>query len=263
VPRLAVLIACSALAACGRFGFDSGRGSGDGDGGIRPPIDSMTNGDAPDSAALFNCKMSHPTALFCDGFEAPLNETYAYSILDNGRAEATTTRAYRGSRALEVETLAINEFKSARWGMFFPSMIASGDLYIRAYYWISAGTQITDHASILTTGYGVAPYPSAYVLLTPGEITLQSDGNSFTFTRGFPREQWTCLELHIAVDATNGQVDLNVDGIAAMTTPPTDTLAGQGYTGLDIGLHYATPAQAPVEMWIDELVVDVAPIGCN
>ncbi len=263
VSRLAALIACSVLAACGRLGFEA-VGSGSGDGGIRPPVDSMVNGDAPDSAALFDCKMSHPTAMFCDGFEAPLDEVYSYSIIDNGRAEATTTRAYRGTKALEVETFDIAEYKSARWGVFYPSEISTGDLYLRAYYWISSTTEITEQASILSSGYGVDPYPSTFVLLTPGTLTLVStEGTNTPFTVELPRDQWTCIELRITIEASAGTAAIAIDGLGTLTSVSTDTLPGAGYSGVDIGIHYATPNQAPVHMWIDEVIADIAPIGCD
>lgn len=259
--RVAVLTACSVLGGCGRFGFEPLAGSGDG--GIRPPIDSTNNGDAPDSAALFDCKMSHPSAMFCDGFEAPLNDVYSYSIIDNGRAEATTTRAFRGSRALEVETFDIAAYKSARWGVFYPFEVQSGDLYIRAYYWVSSGTSFNDQASILATGYAVDPYPSTYIRMGPGSFNMQIDAAGFSFAGDFVRDQWVCLEMHIAIDDVNGVVELAVEGINTMTSGLADTRVGTGYSGVDIGIHYATPDQTPVQMWIDELIADTAPIGCN
>jgi len=36
-----------------------------------------------------------------------------------------------------------------------------------------------------------------------------------------------------------------------------------GYTNLDVGVHYATPAESASEMWIDDVVADTSPIGCN
>ncbi len=45
--------------------------------------------------------------------------------------------------------------------------------------------------------------------------------------------------------------------------PNIDTRVANGYTNVDVGVHYATPAQAASHMWIDEVVVDTAPVTCN
>lgn len=250
------------LAGCGRVSFQSSDAAR-GDGGILPPGDTMVNGDAPDSAALFDCRMTHPTAMFCDGFEAPLTDTYDYSVIDNGRAEATTTRAYRGSRALEVETFDVADYKSARWGHKFGQEITSGALHVRAYYWVAGTTTFDEQASLLASGYGVEPYPSVYLRLSPGDVVVNVDQTSYTFTGDIPRDRWVCVELAIAIDPAAGQVIVSYDGAPQFTTPATDTLPGGGFSGVDIGLHYATPNQSPVSMWIDEVIVSTAPIGCN
>ncbi len=42
-----------------------------------------------------------------------------------------------------------------------------------------------------------------------------------------------------------------------------DTTVQGGYTNFDAGFHYATPTQPAAKMFIDEIVADTAPIGCN
>jgi len=217
----------------------------------------------PDSAALFDCKMSHPTATFCDGFEGPMMESWGYKVVDNATVEATTTRAYRGSKALETATANIDGYKAARWGRWFDEIISSGDLYYRAFYWLSAATSIDEQVSIISLGYGVDPYPSTFLMLAPGELHLNANNNTSVFQGDLPRDRWVCVEMHIAVSQT-GQASIRIDGGAALVTGVTDTLVGgEGYTNLDVGVHYATPNQSPVLMWVDEVIVDTAPIGCN
>jgi hypothetical protein len=85
----------------------------------------------------------------------------------------------------------------------------------------------------------------------------------FPFAQSVPQGRWLCMELHIAIDATAGSVDVAFDGVPTYQTGPANTTVAGGYTNFDVGVHYATPAQAAASLWIDEVVVDAAPIGCN
>jgi hypothetical protein len=148
--------------------------------------------------------------------------------------------------------------------VFYPSAVDTGELYLRAWYWVSSASVWADQASLLSTGNSVDPYPSTFMMFTPSDIHINIDGNTFTFVQDIPRDRWVCVQMHITVDATNGSVEVILDEGTPMVTPATDTLVGiEGYTGVDFGLHYATPAQGPVVMWIDDVVVDTSPIACN
>ena len=78
-----------------------------------------------------------------------------------------------------------------------------------------------------------------------------------------PRDRWVCVQLAITVDPSVGVVKLSLDGSNHMTAS-TDTLVGvDGYSAVDFGVHYATPAQGPVVLWVDDVVIDTVPVGCN
>lgn len=257
--RVAALIA--ALTGCGRISFGVSPDAGP-DAAIDAP--AVTPFDGPDSAALFDCQMSHPGALFCDGFEGRMDESWGYEVITNATVDATTTRAYRGTHAFEAHTAAINDYKYARWGRYGEAPIGSGDLYYRAFYWMPSTTVIDDQASFLTFGNGQPPYPSAYVMLSGGMIHVNVDSTSYLFPGDLPRDRWVCVELHINVSPTSGSFDLTFDGGTPMSASGIDTLVGDtGYTNLDVGVHYATPGQSPVDLWIDEVILDTSPIGCN
>jgi hypothetical protein len=187
-----------------------------------------------------------------------------YAIVDFGRADVTTTRAYRGAHALEIETSAIADYKSARWGKnFLFASLAAGDIYVRAFYWMSSATVITDQVSVMLIGHYAPPYPSAFAVLVPSELTLNVSGISARSGFEFPRDRWVCLQLHVFIDATVGYGEVSIDGVQVMRTPVGDSTVTGGYTNMDIGVHYATPAQQAVTMWIDEVVADTSPISCN
>jgi hypothetical protein len=112
-------------------------------------------------------------------------------------------------------------------------------------------------------GNAIDPYPSAFVMLVPGEIHANIFGAPLTSAPfEFPRDRWTCLLLHIAVGA-NGALEVFVDGARVLSRNNFDTRVDGGYTNVDQGVHYATPGQSAAHFWIDEVVVDTSPVACD
>lgn len=249
------------MAGCGRFGF--GR-SGD------ETSDAPASGDADGKTgdgALLDCTMTHPSALFCDGFEtvtSPPMPPWDYAVIQDAVVQQTTARAYRGAAALESITAATANTKYARWGHFLPAAISSGELYLRSYQWLASTSTITEQVSILVTGNGQSPFPATFAVLAPNEIWLIVNGTQFVFSNAaFPTDRWVCVQLHIHIDATAGTADLRFDSDPPFTSGATNTLVAGGYTQVEAGVHYASSAQTPVTMYVDEFVADTSPIGCN
>lgn len=243
------------LAACGRLGF-----AGDGD---DAPLDGSTDGSTNDTGPLLDCTMTHPGAKLCSTFEEPDMGEWDYTVLDEGTVSLSTARAYRGSQSLEIETTGADAFKSARWGKNYVfDEIDSGEIYVRAYYWIESSTMVTDQLSILVTGNAFDPYPSANVMLVPGEIHSNVPMASVTADFDFPRDRWTCMVLHVEV-ANNGGIEVFIDGSRVLGRSNINTRVAGGYTNLDVGVHYATPGQLASHFWIDEVVADTAPVACD
>ncbi len=250
-----------ALAGCGRIGFGATE---------PPPTDGVAQQDGPPADAepqpLQNgCATTHPGVLLCEGFEAPDVE-WDYEVLEGEGASAarTTERGAQGSASLKINIGGDNEFKAARWGLnvVLPSL-AGGELHVREYVWMTGTTTISDQLSIMVTGNMNDPFPSANVLLTPGEIHAVVEGQDVAADFEFPRDRWVCVEIHIAIASTNGSFLIDVDGVPVAGASGLDTAVQGGYTNLDVGVHYATPAQSSAKLFIDEIVADTAAIGCN
>jgi hypothetical protein len=245
----AVRVAVVLLVAtgCGRLDFDPGR----------------SRDASADSNSRVGCPTAHPDALLCEDFESPA-VSWDYTVIDHGQVERDATRAATGTASLAAEIFDANEYKDARWGKdsVLPA-IASGELHLREKLWLSSTTAITDQLSILVTGNRVSPYPAAFMLLTPGNIAIVVEGNHVMASGDFPRDRWVCVELNLVVDNTHGSVLLAFDGAPILAMTEIDTGVAGGYTNVDVGIHYATPAQAAAQLWIDDVVADVTPIGCD
>jgi hypothetical protein len=251
--RLVLLVA---IAACGRVAFAPAPAP------VPDASDPLGDGATDDARVVQSCAITHPQALLCDGFEATDMGPWNYLVQQQGRAERTTARAFLGAASLETETFDVSVTKAARWGLSdLFSGLDAGDLYVRAYLQLSSATQIVDHASILVVANGSPPYPSTFVLLRPGTLSVLTDGVGIAVPYAFPRDRWVCVQLHIAI-ASDGYTELSVDGEQVARTAAMNTRVAGGYTTLDVGVHYATAPQPPVQLWIDEVVADTSPIAC-
>jgi hypothetical protein len=240
------------LAGCGRIGFGT---SGDDE----PPAGTER---AIDGTPRVGCDVLHPGALLCEGFESP-SAAWDYTIINQGSAARSTARALQGNASLEAKTFDVTQYKDARWGLngVLPE-ITSGDFWIREWYWLETSTTVTDQLSILVTGNFADPYPSTNVVLMPGLLNVNVNGDSHIIAYNFPRGRWVCVELHLDVGAA-GRVELAIDGASVLNVPNVDTRVAGGYTNIDAGVHYATPDQTPAHMFVDEIVAKTSAIGCD
>ncbi len=245
---------------CGRIGFTSTE---------LPPSDGSTTTDgATDGASeqqplQQGCKVTHPTALLCDGFE-PVDVAWDYQILDFGSVARSEERGAQGDASLKVDIDMVDEFKSARWGKnAVLEFLTDGELHIREYIFMPSTTVVADQLSIMVTGNLVDPFPSANVLLTPGKIHAVVEGEDRSEPFEFPRDRWVCLELHLQIDTTAGSISIEVDGSTIVSGTSLDTRVVGGYSNIDVGFHYATPTQPGSRMFVDEIVAATAPIGCD
>lgn len=243
------------IAGCGRIGFTSTELS---------PSDAAPPGDGATEIQPLqqSCTTTHPGALLCDGFE-PVDVVWDYQVEDFGSVIRTEARAAHGNASLKIGIDQVDEFKAARWGKnAVVDFFLTGELHIREYIFMPSSTVVGDQLSIMVTGNISAPFPSANVLLTPGEIHAVVEGEDIAEPFEFPRDRWVCIELHLEIDTT-GAISVDIDGSKVVAAASLDTRVDGGYSNIDVGFHYATPAQPGATMFVDEIVADTAPIGCN
>lgn len=76
------------------------------------------------------------------------------------------------------------------------------------------------------------------------------------------RDRWVCYELAVTI-AADGAVELFVDGVLAVSQTAIDTRPAAGELArLHIGMP-SKPANETEQLWIDDVVADLAPIGCQ
>ncbi len=243
------MIACLAIVAlvagCGRLGFDA----------------SATDATATDVAidAIGPPCPPLPGLLFCESFEGdPLLPSV------DGTVMIDATRSARGARSQYAMTTGAS-VPSWQLGQVLP-YVTSGELYARWYVWVPSTVQSIDLASVhlveMTT-----PYDGVSFGVVDGIVEMENTANDISMiarsTTRLPLDRWVCLQMHVAISATDGAIDVAVDGQTVAARSGLDTLPATGYRMVHAGLFAMDSATAPIEMWTDEVAVGTQPIPCD
>lgn len=230
---------------CGRFAFDS-RTEG--------TSDATGSGDGQPPASC--------TGLMCDGFEDALPGVWTEVT---GNVSIVTSPVHGGTHALRAAPLVAGDAAVTSWNHI--PMQTAGDLYVRAFYYIP-GPWVADHVDL--AGVGPSTGGASIILQAymngPGAYSVPSNTVAPPTTLLLPRDQWVCLEMHALISPSAGTIEVFMAGnqVAAASgfnTQPT-TGAG-GYVNAAFGVEYSPPTQALPTVYVDDVVVATARIGCQ
>jgi hypothetical protein len=227
------------------------------------PMDSGEPGDdsAVDSGAKDLCP-ERSDVLFCDGFEDDFSR-WSYSVVDNGSVARSTTHVRTGESSLRAATGAAGGNSHARYGTEVFDHQKSGDIWARYYYYLPSSTVVTSYFSSGVVSEVEPPYVGFSLIIKPDGLDIAVGNTFYRRTGTFPRDRWTCVELHVKIDAAAGIYEAYLDGVIAVRSPETDTLPDMGYTSLDVGIHYTDPGQGPIEVFVDDVIAGTTRIGCD
>jgi len=244
------IVAAIAAVACGRVGFDEASGGAD--------ASSSFDGTNPDARPSPACATTYNNALFCEDFETDLTKWFpnvdgANTIVrDTAFARSGSSSAH----ARAVELGAARLIASALGGA------SSGTLYIRLYQWVPQAAVIED-VSLIHLVSNMNPYPGMVLALrNEQEFTVLSTINATTGATSvlpMPRGRWACIQGRIEI-AANGNVTTRIDGTDAATYVG-NTVTLNGYRDFHVGIYVNTGP--PIETWVDDVVIDSAPVPCD
>ena len=235
-------------------GADAGDDAGDDAGQDAGPDDA-----GPDDTS---CDDVHAGAIFCDGFETGLGAWSMTTASATGMVDTVATPAFRGHAALRARTLAST---SLAYALASPlGARTSGDLYFRMWMRIPAGVPVTT-VYTLAAHESVAPrngFDLGTVTASTATATLSTAAHAFSSTDAvFGRDTWACVEAHVLI-AASGTFEVWVDGTAVVADTGRNTLPASGYSDLLVGILGVEAGQPPTTVYLDEVVVDTARIGC-
>lgn len=224
-------------------------------------------GRYPDAAAssAAECDGAYARALACTGFEDESLDAGAIATLieNEGMIELSSARSYRGERALHASSLA-GRSVAAMVQRFEP--VRSGELYVRMHVYVPSDLP-TEILNVLYIGGSPGPTPFQGVDINLQDGALQTfsptgDPSRRTGAWTVPRDAWFCLRVRVTLSDADGVVELHVDDELALRASPLDTLPDDGIEELRVGVDWSSEQAEFFEIFVDELVIDTAPVAC-
>ena len=255
---LALLVA---LAGCGRFGFGD-TSSMD----AAPDDDAMRDGspsDATDGDVAPACK---PAFDLCDGFEAAAIDTATW--MPEASITLDSTRAHRGDQSLHVHTPAFGANTSSYITLGETKTLAgSSTFWVRGWFWLSALPAAGNGMELIAASSAGTGGNFVFVFSDSTHLYTQYGNASWTDPSTVPVGSWFCVVFEI-VRATTATGRLEMSGDVTMVDLPnvvTDS-ASNPMSTVEFGMGFAndnTPsAQPALDLWIDDVIVDGAPLTC-
>lgn len=101
------------------------------------------------------------------------------------------------------------------------------------------------------------------VLGSVGDLLLYEDATGIVpQSVPLPFDRWLCIEVRVEVDDP-GRVQLFLDGTLIASRSDIDLLPGTGFSRIAVGLPSTDVGQPSARVYVDEVVIDTQPIGCD
>jgi hypothetical protein len=243
--------------------------------GIGHGGDGSADSSAPDSfssdAGAIGTACASPTALLCDDFEDDDRnnpwQPQAY-VIGAGAVGLDTTHSRSGSHALHAR--ADNRQPSAgiwaQWWQLLPSV--AGPVYLRVFvYPTNPLAGFESFAEFMQTDNNVL----AALYMDPqsvGWINSATAGPSSTLDvqSTLPTDRWSCVELEVDQPSSVGKAWIN-----GVEYPPGGTSGTLDVSGValptpnqvNIGIYVDHGTSQVYDLWLDDVVVDTRPVGCQ
>jgi hypothetical protein len=142
---------------------------------------------------------------------------------------------------------------------------SSGAFYVRAHYFVPSSTQRTDFALLTVGDVTLALSGGVSVFVANDGFALAADMGSIARmgTLTVPVDRWFCLELSVQISDKQGRATLWLDGVEENFLPGAPTLPLGGVTTIGVGIASAGSSQPSARVFVDDVVVDTNPIGCE
>jgi hypothetical protein len=210
---------------------------------------------------------SYPGALICDDFEGGQAAHWKVWVTPPSVGLLQSCHVHRGSFALLARPEAPNTVQVQQ--LLVPE-VSAGSVYLRTFVYLPGAAQLPEWMVI----YEMWDSPESWTdkisldVLADGSLNVNNSSSSgpgaaflSSGTTLLPRDRWTCLELEVVVDKTNGSARVFMDDAeVAATSGPTRTRGNKPFVTVS---HGAVVAQGSLEIYFDDFVVATERIGCQ
>lgn len=269
------------LGGAGGSTTTSGTGGSSGVGGAAGSAGTGGGGGAGPIVAGGASNCATPTTAvgrLCDGFEGPApgaaGSAFQFALGTGSTGVVDTTKPYRGSKSVHMKTNGAQAFITETMTFAQPGALATNnELWGRMFIWFATTANPQSHDVFITLEDPASTAASAQFHVAGGsrgllasQIRTTSDlyhPPMGTGTIMFPLvpPKWQCWEWHTTAANT---LEFYVDGAlyAPMSVTAADKWPFPIFKSMSLGfMQFGT---TPVtEMWIDEVALDTARIGCD
>jgi hypothetical protein len=244
--RRVVLVA---VVACGRGRFD-------------PLGDARTDaaGDTPTSCIA--------QLELCDDFEAAQLDASKW-MWDPG-VTLDTTVAHRGSQSVRFHSTPVAMRTEAYFRLYEGTTLPLGDptFYVRAWLRLGALPSSTNGLELIAAYQTTGGNKGDYLFAHAGSLDIYDE-----FTAGFtstpaapPLDTWLCA-LWTVQRSTGAAGSIMLGGDPApLSLPSQQTDTAPPIAMLAFGIGFSAPnvdvAQVPLDLWMDDIIVDKSPLTC-
>jgi hypothetical protein len=231
------------------------------------------DGGGPDAAVGGDPTCSH---VLCEHFDNPAIDSSVWQVINTLPTNWTMAQEdgtaggvppAHGARALHVHERAVTVGASPTLSLNTIKGLPRARLYLRYYIYVTGGypahppnpAGITLYSQAGRLGFTI----TGYVVSMWGQWTGSAIGSPSPIgSLMVSLNQWHCIEADLDLEAPNGQVQVNVDGVSDPAL--AITLPSSQITEMRVVDEEGDTGNIPdVEFWIDELVIDSSPIGCT
>jgi hypothetical protein len=277
----------AAAGATGDFGLPAGRDAGSGGPEAAP-------GATPAGPLNPDCPAG---ALFCDDFESyPLGASLApnwTTQLVNGQVQVETSRPHRGAKSVRLTTTLSPTNEPARTNggplraatlikegaPLFP--LPNNAFFGRAMIWLTqmppGGVHFSNVEALGRLPDGtLAKYGeggmygkllAGYTIRPMTELDQPTVDCSRSATTGLPEGRWVCLEWQF--DGGHDEMHEWLDGVLQTGVDVVEQAGGCSvawkgptFDKVYLGWRHAQPSSIDTEMWMDDVVLHTARVGC-
>jgi hypothetical protein len=207
-----------------------------------------------------------PAFGICDGFEGATIDTTTWSV--DPMITLDSTRAHRGSKSLHVHANAFAANTSSYTSIGEAKTAATATTFwVRSWFWLSALPATGNGMELISAEQPGAGGDFLFVFSDSTHIYTQFGNASKVGMTTVPIGSWFCVVWKVVRSSTaTGSIDLTGD-LPMLTLPGVTTdSATTPISGIFMGLGFAgsnTPsAQPALDLWIDDVIVDDAPVTC-
>jgi hypothetical protein len=217
-------------------------------------------------AGVDECAHAYADSVVCSGFERADAAVGwdDHEASDAGAIDRSTARAHRGEGSLYATSAASMSY-AILIKTFEP--LHAGELYFRAYLYVPAQVE-TKTMNIFFVGAEATPDPFQGVdfNLEDGAVQTfspQSDPVRQMAASIIPRDRWFCFRARVVISDDAGMVQVFVDDELALETIDIDTLPESGVRQFRAGVDWSSEQASEFEIYMDDIVLDTAPVTCR